>query len=82
LAFDFAVAPWDVRPVLPNPDWGALKALIEGNLSILLGTFNHGRVYPVPPNSMPAQEMIPVRGVPRWKTGAGCPGVGDQIVPR
>ncbi|MGH3832566.1 MAG: phospholipase C [Pseudonocardiaceae bacterium] len=64
-AFDFARAPQDARPALPNPALGAMKALIEGNVSILLGFFDRGRVYPVPPNSMPTQETTPVRGTPR-----------------
>jgi phospholipase C len=64
-AFDFARPPQDPRPMLPNPDLGALKALVEGNINILLGTLGHGRPYPVPANSMPTQEQTPVRARPR-----------------
>jgi phospholipase C len=64
-AFDFADAPKDARPKLPDPDLGGLKALIEGNVNILLGTIGRGRPYPVPPNLMPAQEKTPFRGTPR-----------------
>jgi phospholipase C len=63
--FDFARAPQDSRPAIPNPDLEAVKALIEGNVNILLGFFDRGRVYPVPPNSMPIQETTPARGAPR-----------------
>jgi phospholipase C len=67
-AFDFARPPTDSRPSLPGPDLGVLKALLEGNLDILLGTFDHGRSYPVPPNQMPTQETTPVRGRPSGLT--------------
>ena len=64
-AFDFAGTPEYTPPELPNPDPGALRALVEGNLNILLGFLQHARVYPVPPNSMPVQDRTPVRGRPR-----------------
>ena len=64
-AFDFADAPVYERPALPNPDLGGLKALIEGNINILLGFKDKAKTYPVPPNRMPVQETTPVRGIPR-----------------
>jgi phospholipase C len=69
-AFDFADAAQYARPKLPNPDFGALKALVEGNISILLGFLEHGRVYPVPPNQMPRQEPGPARPRPRGGASA------------
>jgi phospholipase C len=63
-AFDFAAAPDDVKPPLPSADFGALKALVEGNVNILLGTFGRARVYPVPANRMPTQEPGPPRRAP------------------
>lgn len=72
-AFDFARVANDIPPALPNPDFGALKAIIEGNINIVLGTFGHARPYPVPPNSMPTQETTPVRGRP---SGVSQPRIG------
>jgi phospholipase C len=63
-AFDFAKPPNDSRPNLPCPDWDAVKAVIEGNLDILLGFLGKGDPYPVPPNQMPIQDKTPVRGRP------------------
>jgi phospholipase C len=63
-AFNFAAAPDDSPPAIPNPDRGALRAFLEGNINILLSTFGRGRAYPVPPNSMPTQETTPPRGRP------------------
>jgi phospholipase C len=64
-AFDFADAPRYDKPNLPNPDLGAVKALVEGNISILLGFLDRGRAYPPPPNEMPTQEPGPARPRPR-----------------
>jgi phospholipase C len=64
-AFDFAGGPKDEQPKLPNPDVGGLKALIEGNMNILLGFKDRAHTYPVPPNQMPVQETTPVRGRPK-----------------
>jgi phospholipase C len=64
-AFDFAVAAQDRPPRLPDPDVGGLKALIEGNIDILLGMKDWAKPFPVPPNRMPTQETTPVRRAPR-----------------
>jgi phospholipase C len=63
-AFDFAAAADDVRPKLPGPDLDALRALIDGNISILLGTIDRGETFPVPANAMPVQETAPIRRKP------------------
>jgi phospholipase C len=63
-AFDFA-DPVRTRPRLPHPDLGGLRALIEGNVNILLGFEERAKPFVIPPNSMPVQETTPVRGVPR-----------------
>jgi phospholipase C len=64
-AFDFADPARDDRPRLPSPDLGALRALIKGNVDILLGFAESADPYTVPPNAMPRQESTPVRGRPR-----------------
>ena len=64
-AFDFADAPRDDQPQLPDPHVGELRALIEGNVNILLGFLERAKTYPIPPNAMPVQETSPVRGRPR-----------------
>jgi phospholipase C len=64
-AFNFGGTPQYDRPRLPNPDLAALKALLEGNIDILLGFFGRAHTYPVPPNEMPTQEPTPARGRPR-----------------
>jgi phospholipase C len=64
-AFDFADPARDERPRLPSPDLGALRALIGGNVDILLGFAESADPYRVPPNAMPRQESTPVRGRPR-----------------
>jgi phospholipase C len=63
-AFDFGNPPNDAPPNLPDPDAGALRELIESNIDIVLGTLDHGRPYPVPANSMPVQDTLPVRRRP------------------
>jgi phospholipase C len=63
-AFDFARPADAALPPLPDPGLSGLKALIEGNINLLLATLNHGKPYPVPPNSMPRQEKLPLRGRP------------------
>ena len=64
-AFDFARPAQDTPAKLPSPDLDALKALIEGNVDILLGFEERAAPYVIPPNSMPVQESSPVRGRPR-----------------
>ncbi len=63
-AFDFARPATDAVPPLPDQSLAGLEALIEGNINLLLGTLNRGEPYPVPPNSMPVQEKLPIRGRP------------------
>jgi phospholipase C len=64
-AFDFAGGPRDERPELPNPKTGGIRALIDGNINILLGFKDRAKHFPIPPNEMPVQEKTPVRGRPR-----------------
>jgi phospholipase C len=71
-AFDFFDPAHPMRPRLPRPDLAALRALIEGNVNILLGFEGRAVPYVVPPNSMPTQETGPSRRSPR-----GLPGDGD-----
>jgi len=63
-AFDFARPADATLPPLPDPGFSGIKALIEGNIDLLLDTLDRGKPYPVPPNSMPRQETLPVRGRP------------------
>jgi phospholipase C len=70
-AFDFARPPSDAVPPLPSADLDGLEALVRGNVNLLLGTLDHGEPYPVPPNSMPVQERVPVRGRPSGIQDAG-----------
>jgi phospholipase C len=63
-AFDFARPASDTVPPLPSQELAGLKALVEGNINLLLGSLDHGEPYPVPPNHMPEQEKQPVRGRP------------------
>jgi phospholipase C len=77
-AFNFAAAPDDRPPAIPNPDRGVLRAFLEGNINILLGTFDRGRAYPVPPNSMPTQETTPPRGRPRSSAATRRPPTDSQ----
>ena len=74
-AFDFFDPGRPKPPRLPNPDLGALRALIEGNANILLGFDDRAEPYVIPPNSMPTQETGPLRsaprGVPRGFAGGG-----------
>ncbi|HEY6492487.1 MAG TPA: alkaline phosphatase family protein [Trebonia sp.] len=63
-AFDFARLPGDAPVQLPDQNLAGLKALIEGNVNLLLGTLDRGKPYPVPPNSMPEQEKHPARRAP------------------
>ncbi|HWG02349.1 MAG TPA: alkaline phosphatase family protein [Trebonia sp.] len=63
-AFDFA-RPAAGAPVrFPDQRLAGLKALIEGNVNLVLGTLGRGEPYPVPPNRMPEQEELPVRRPP------------------
>jgi phospholipase C len=71
-AFNFAAAPADSVPRLPGPDGGVISALIEGNLGILLGFLHDAPPYPVPPNSMPAQDTLPRRGRPSGMPGTSA----------
>jgi phospholipase C len=63
-AFDFGTAPRDARPPLPDPTLGGLKALIEGNVNILLGFKELAESAVIPPNAMPVQESGPARPRP------------------
>jgi phospholipase C len=63
-AFDFARPADATLPSLPDPHPAGIRALVEGNVNLLLGTLSHGEPYPVPPNSMPEQERLPPRGRP------------------
>jgi phospholipase C len=63
-AFDFARPADDAPPPLPGSDLAGLEALIRGNVNLLRGTLDRGDPYPVPPNSMPVQETLPLRGHP------------------
>jgi phospholipase C len=64
-AFDFIDPDRPKRPRLPSPDLGAVRALIEGNVNILLGFKDRAKPYVIPPNSMPVQEAWPPRRSPR-----------------
>jgi phospholipase C len=64
-AFDFFDQARPKRPRLPDPDFAALRALIEGNINILLGFGGRAVPYTIPPNSMPTQETGPLRRSPR-----------------
>jgi phospholipase C len=63
-AFDFARPSDATLPPLPDPGLSGIKALLEGNINLLLDTLDRGESYPVPPNSMPRQEKLPLRGRP------------------
>jgi len=64
-AFDFGRPPRDSRPRLPDPGFGGLKALVEGNINILLGFKDKAEPYVIPADTtMPAQETLPARGTP------------------
>ena len=63
-AFDFARPASAALPPLHHSHLSGLEALIEGNVNLLRGTLDRGKPYPVPPNSMPVQEALPVRGRP------------------
>ncbi|MBO0806152.1 MAG: phospholipase C [Nocardiopsaceae bacterium] len=67
-AFDFARPASAALPPLPDPGSTGLKALLRGNINLLLATLDRGKPYPVPPNSMPRQEKLPQRGKP----SGGC----------
>jgi phospholipase C len=71
-AFDFA-RPAGAGPLPPPaPELAGLRALVEGNVNLLLGTLDLGEPYPVPPDSMPRQETLPLRGTP-----SGLPGTAS-----
>jgi phospholipase C len=63
-AFDFARPAGDAPVPFADQNLAGLKALVEGNVNLLLGTLDKGAPYPVPPNSMPVQETLPVRRAP------------------
>jgi phospholipase C len=68
-AFDFARPAAGAPVPFPSQDLAGLKALVEGNVNLLLGTLDRGKPYHVPPNSMPHQEKLPIRRAP-----SGMPG--------
>jgi phospholipase C len=68
-ALDFADPARPGRPRLPDPDLAGLRALVEGNVNILLGFEGRAEPYPVPLNSMPTQEAGPSRRAPRGIAG-------------
>ena len=70
-AFNFSAVPDDNPPPLPGPDSGVLSAIVEGNIRILLGFREDAPPYPVPPNSMPVQSSLPLRGRPSGLGPAG-----------
>ena len=63
-AFDFARPASAALPPLQHSDLSGLEALVEGNVNLLLGTLDRGEPYPVPPNTMPVQETLPIRDRP------------------
>jgi phospholipase C len=64
-AFDFFPAASGDRPLPPPaPELVRLSALVEGTVELLRDTLDHGSPFSVPPNRMPAQEMLPLRGTP------------------
>jgi phospholipase C len=64
-AFDFGRPVASPPPALPaSAVSGQLDALTERNLNLLRATLDHGKPYPVPPNTMPEQEKLPIRGRP------------------
>jgi phospholipase C len=63
-AFDFARPASAPPPPFRAPKLAGVRELIRGNINLLLATLDRGRPYPIPPNSMPVQEKLPVRGRP------------------
>lgn len=68
-AFDFARPAAEAPVQLPDQSLAGLKALIEGNLNLLLGTLDKGEPYPVPPNSMPTRRPPRARPARRLRAG-------------
>jgi phospholipase C len=63
-AFDFA-RPASAGPLPPpDPELVRLTALVEDSVTLLRGTLDHGKPFPMPPNSMPVQESLPLRRAP------------------
>jgi phospholipase C len=62
-AFDFARPATDGLPAWPGAGVH-LEALLERSFDILLATLDHGEPFVIPPNTMPEQEKLPIRGRP------------------
>ncbi|MCV7076269.1 phospholipase C [Mycobacterium szulgai] len=64
-AFNFAVPPNPAPPALNNPVVGELSKLPQCIPNVVLGADHYGIPYRVPyPQTMPAQETAPMRGIP------------------
>jgi phospholipase C len=62
-AFDFARPASDALPPLPAAGVH-LEALLERSIDILRATLDHGKPFVIPPNTIPEQERLPIRGRP------------------
>jgi len=60
-AFNFAAPPSNTFPTLPPASPLSPQVLLDVAKDAELNQLNEGTPYPVPPNSMPEQDRIPVR---------------------
>jgi phospholipase C len=63
-AFNFAATPNPSFPTLPPASLTDIKIVGDVVIDANLNQFNLGNAYPVPPNTMPAQDPSPVRTRP------------------
>jgi phospholipase C len=61
-AFNFAAPPTYTVPLLPPADPFNPQTLLDVAADAETNQFNAGLPYPVPPNSMPVQDLLPKRG--------------------